>query len=140
MKENVEVFEGKDALDKLPEDLRKQLDDKKPEVKEFNKKACDDDFDKNMLLQVNKYREAHAVPALKLCKDLSKYALERANLMAEKDEMLKNDSDIGEIVGCNWSSDPNHKVDAEQIVKKWYEEHVNYDFTSEPQNMSAGKV
>lgn len=59
--------------------------------------------------------------------------------MAKKDEMVSRpNNDYGENVSCMWSNDPEHKVDADEIVKRWYDENAKYDYDKEPDTLNAG--
>lgn len=142
--EEVETYEGDEGFKKMPEEIRKQVeemdkekDDKK--VKPINYTATKGDFVQESLKEHNKYRKHHGVKPLELSEELVKYCKERAKQLCEKDEMIKRTQDkYGENISCMWSSDPEHTVTADEIVERWYGENENYNFNEEPKDLHAG--
>lgn len=75
-KEKVEKYEGKDGFDRLPEELRKQLEDasaSKTITKPINMTAAKPKFEKELLEETNKLREAHGASPLKHCDKVPTY-------------------------------------------------------------------
>ncbi|XP_064079224.1 uncharacterized protein LOC135196370 isoform X2 [Macrobrachium nipponense] len=97
------------------------------------------DFAEECLKAHNNYRKKHGVPALKLNKELSKFAKEWAQTIAKKNVLQHRDNNkYGENIYCAWSSNPNHKIKGSEAVESWYSEIKDYTFGKEPFDLRAG--
>lgn len=73
--EEIETYEGDEGLKKMPEELRKQVEDmekekEKKEVKPINYTATKGDFIQESLKEHNKYRKNHGVKPLELSEEV----------------------------------------------------------------------
>ncbi|XP_071539963.1 uncharacterized protein [Panulirus ornatus] len=99
----------------------------------------EEDFADDCVKAHNDYRKKHGAPPLKLSKKLNKYAKEWAVTIAKKDVLQhRSNSEYGENLYCAWSSNPKHKIKAQEAVDSWYSEIKDFTFGREPSDLRAG--
>ncbi|XP_055920676.1 Golgi-associated plant pathogenesis-related protein 1-like [Eupeodes corollae] len=83
-------------------------------------------FAKECLDEHNRYRALHGVPLVTMNVNLSAYAMEWARVLAESNSVLiyRNEA----IYGENLYVAREHNVDAQTVVKTWYDEISYYNF------------
>ncbi|KAL0266619.1 UNVERIFIED_CONTAM: hypothetical protein PYX00_009112 [Menopon gallinae] len=122
----------------LPEEIRRQLEQQKKVEGPLNMNATRGNFAEDVLREINKCRKIHGADPLRLSSELVKHSEERAKRMAEKDDMHDEDDKYGGSITCMSSNDPEFYVKAEAVVTRWYSGSQGYDYTVEPEELTAG--
>ncbi|CAL4073851.1 unnamed protein product, partial [Meganyctiphanes norvegica] len=94
----------------------------------------DEDFARDVHKHINKYRKKHAVPKIKLSKEVCQYAKEWAIKMAKEDKMqMRPDCIYGTNVFCMSANSQTFKIEGKNIVDRWYGEIKDHTFGEEPE-------
>jgi len=122
------------VIEKNPK--RKNDIDKK-KYKDINIDEQKKQFANNALKKNNEYRKKHGVAPLDLDDYLNKRAFILAKLFVNEEEfdndnlLYKNREDLGMNILMS-----ENKLDAENLMNKWYEENINYNFI-EPKELEC---